>query len=309
MVLRTRASSRGVNGFLSTERILRELGGKRLDGLGPRRDMVANAIAAPAAGETPASVLRAYLDHFDEVTEARARRMSEMLSSGRSDFALPPSADIEALERRFGGRDAALRRQVMQVDSYFIDAGRFKAPILAHILATVLGERPISLADIGSGPGIVPMELCLDGRLRIDRAVVIDASPSFRATAEAIMRHLDLRGRLECVTATGEEFAFGRRFDAISYISSLLHVRKDRLPATVERAWDALSPGGILVIWENVRSASSVTQSDYMFTATSLDAELGRFGEIRYFSSTAAMEVAPDKVGDQAVFRVVRKPS
>jgi len=306
-VIRTRASSRGVNGFLSTKRIAREFGGGRLDGLGPRGDMVANLIRAKTGTDRRRSVLCAYLDHFQEVTEARAGRMLEASLCAEIDFALPAAAEIEALERRFGGRKEAFRRQVMEVDAYFVDAGRFKAPILAHILAMLLPRRVISIADIGSGPGIVPMELCLEQRLDIACAVAVDSSRSFQATAEALSGYLDLGGRFEFVTAAAEEFAFGRRFDAISYISSLLHVRKDALRATVDRAFEALAPGGLLIVWENVRSASSATQSDYMFTATSLDTELARLGTVRYFPSTAAMEIPRDKVGDQAVFRVVQK--
>ncbi|MFI4994907.1 MAG: SAM-dependent methyltransferase [Hyphomicrobiales bacterium] len=308
-IVRTRASSLGVNGFLSTDRIARELGGRRMDGLGPRGDMVANVATAAHDSKWPPSVLRSYLDNFDQVTGARACHMLETARRGGADFALPPSSQIEALERRFGGTENAFRRQVIEVDAYFIDAARFKAPIVAHILATLLGRRAISIADVGSGPGVVPMELCLDERLAVEHAVAIDASPSFRATAEAMLRHLDLGGRFELATASAEDFRFQRRFDAISYISSLLHVRKDALSATVGRAWSALNLGGVLIVWENIRSPASVTQAEYMFTPGSIDAELRRLGPIRYFLTTAAKEIPADKVGDQTVFRVVQKPA
>ncbi|MFI5013594.1 MAG: hypothetical protein ACHQAY_14735 [Hyphomicrobiales bacterium] len=58
---------------------------------------------------------------------------------------------------------------------------------------------------------------------------------------------------------------------------------------------------------ENIRNADYTRDCDLMFTVDDIDGRPGRFGIIRYFLSTGAVEVGRDKAGEKAVFRVLTK--
>jgi hypothetical protein len=74
--------------------------------------------------------------------------------------------------------------------------------------------------------------------------------------------------------------------------------------------WATLSPGGLLILQENIKSPTFelICYYDLMFTVDELDALLSEFGEITCYLSTAAARVARDKAGARSVFRVRNKP-
>lgn len=58
-----------------------------------------------------------------------------------------------------------------------------------------VGVRPASVMDIGGGVGVIPLELLEDG---VETALLVEASPSYAATARAEAERRGYGSRLEC---------------------------------------------------------------------------------------------------------------
>jgi hypothetical protein len=76
---------------------------------------------------------------------------------------------------------------------------------------------------------------------------------------------------------------------------------------SVERAWEALNPGGILIIQENIKHPSYKRDYELMFEPEELDKLLQGFGEIGYYMSTATKAVQAALVERKTVYRIVHK--
>jgi SAM-dependent methyltransferase len=167
-------------------------------------------------------------------------------------------------------------------------------------------ERTLSIVDQGSGPGFVPIELALENP-RVRRAVGcdIDARPlSLTADLYAHYR-ASLRGRFGARIGSAQEAAYVGPVDAVSFIGSLLYVPREARQAALDRAWQALAPGGLLIVHENMRHPSYVRDHDLMFTPDEIDALLGRYGHVSYYGATAIRRFRSFQVGARSVFRVV----
>lgn len=101
--------------------------------------------------------------------------------------------------------------------------------------------RALRTAEIGSGTGRIVRML-----LSCGAAHVVALEPS--AAIDVLRRNLAEYGeRVECVHATGEQLPRDRALDLVLSIGVLHHIPE---PATVVRAaYEALKPGGQILIW------------------------------------------------------------
>jgi hypothetical protein len=83
-------------------------------------------------------------------------------------------------------------------------------------------------------------------------------------------------------------------------------VPKEARRPLLDRVWDALEPGGVLVVFEHIK-ALGARYFDIMFTVDEIDALLGAYGPIERYLSTAVAQVDRDAAGARSVFRVVTK--
>jgi len=196
--------------------------------------------------------------------------------------------------------------------SYLIGGLAYKPALVANILRTHFGaEHPIRFLDVGGGFGGLGAELLIAPNLNVVRALTRDLAPHFLVLACDLYadRHDQYAGRLAFSYGAAEEFDYAGAgpFDAVAFIGSLLYVAKDRLHATLQAIWDAITPGGLLIIHENIKAPSYERDYDLMFEPEELDAVLSRFGPIRYFSSNALLEMQQEAVQRRNVFRAVTK--
>ncbi|MBN1554029.1 MAG: class I SAM-dependent methyltransferase [Phycisphaerae bacterium] len=193
--------------------------------------------------------------------------------------------------------------------NYCIDGVYYKSALLQHMLERFFQTRQdLFVADMGAGPGYLAAELALcDERVR--EVLVNDSNGINLLFAKRFLAFFgeDFASRFSMNISPMEECRYERMYDVICFIGSLLYLPRDMAGITLDRAWDALLPGGILVVHENIKRDSYSRDYHLMFTTGELDDALARFGRILYFSSTAMMEVAPSRAGTSTVFRVVQK--
>ena len=208
--------------------------------------------------------------------------------------------------------NAANLANISHSHRYWFTGIGYKAGILGHIISDLRGGSDLRLLDIGSGPGWVPLELLLDPASPIANATALDRRLDYGAVGVTVARELELgadRFRFSDAGASGHSWEEPQ--DVVTALGSLLYLPREESTSVLDRAWDCLRSGGLLIVHENIRQDAFKGRSndyDIMFTTEEIDALLGRFGPVRRFASSGPTEVARDKAGQRAVFRVVQKP-
>lgn len=193
---------------------------------------------------------------------------------------------------------------------YYVGGISFKAPLLSHIIRTHVSKKEgLRIIDMGGGYGLLAAELALDPTLNGANATCTDISDLNARLAAKLYADLGdhIAGRFTFVCQPAQEFEFEGSYDAISFVGSLLYVPKDRLQATIERAWNAVAPGGVLIVHENIKHPRFTRDYEVMFTVEEIDNLLECFGEIHRYASQYTHTVTKAQAGDKSVFRVVTK--
>ncbi|UCD74895.1 MAG: hypothetical protein JSV91_14050 [Phycisphaerales bacterium] len=202
--------------------------------------------------------------------------------------------------------------KVAKKHRYWMGGLAVKSAVMGKIIRDrFAADDELSFLDHGGGLGLLAAELLLDPAVPVARAVNCDID-----TVNLILggRLFDFyRRRFDgCLFAhlgPSEEFPYRRPYDVVSFIGSLLYVPRNLTSSVLDRAWEALNPGGILVVHENIKTDSHKGTRDYdmMFTPEEIDRLMGRFGPVDYYAGTAATRMKPEQVGARTIFRVVQK--
>ena len=274
-------------------------------------------------GDEPGSVLDWYLDHAASlvIEDLRARTFGPAAIGRLDDRLMTEFMEPGPVREEIGGGepehrtpadldaaiDLAVRRQTYQVGGI-----AQKAALMRFILGEHFGRRhDLSLADLGGGYGLLAAELLLDPDCGVERAACVDPSPYNCLLAAELYRGLRrrLRGRFRFHPCPGQAFRPESPLDAVSFVGSLLYVPRDETQAVLDRAWESIAPGGLLVVHENIKHPRFTADHDLMFTVEEIDERLGRYGAITRYHTTALERCSKREAGDRAVYRVVAKPT
>jgi SAM-dependent methyltransferase len=275
------------------------------------------------APESNASILNWHFRNFGQLAALNSRiaTMPEPLDRHAIERALtsvllqPDDLDqlMAAAEytRSFEARGRVAHESRIASESYYMNGVRYKAPLVSHIIRTHLGHRSsLHMLDHGSGPGYLLAELFFDQALSIDRAVCCDTwfANALHIRAMCSDHWACFGDRMRFSPSAAQDFHYDTQYDVILFIGSFLYVPQPQRAAALERAWDALRQGGILVIHENIQSPSFERDYNMMFTVHELDGMLSHFGDIHRYHSSATIALSRDEAGERSVFRVIQKP-
>lgn len=206
-------------------------------------------------------------------------------------------------------RDAAIAT-ARATQAYLVAGLATKAPVIDAVLRRRFGRRPVRLLDIGGGFGALAAELLLNGRATYAKAVVRDYAPLHLALAMKL--HADLReplaGRFFFSPGEAHSYRYTEPYEAVALVGVLLYLRP-HLDRILAAAWQALAPGGVLLVHENIKAPSFKADYDKMFEAAELDAVLARFGRVGYHDPDSRLPLPRGLVGDRTVVRAVVKPA
>ncbi len=195
--------------------------------------------------------------------------------------------------------------------SYLISGLSYKAALIRHIIDELMpNAMALRYADIGGGFGALAAELLLSyGDQKFEKVITRDIATQNILLARSLFCGLyqPLKGRFKFSLGPAETFPFEQGFNVISFIGSLLYVDKKRLVSMLDAVWQSLSPGGIIIVHENIKNPSYARDFDVMFESSELDNLLGQYGNIRYFHSSVFSELSQESIGEKTVFRVLQK--
>ena len=206
--------------------------------------------------------------------------------------------------------DATDAGSAVHAFNYAIGGVAYKAPILQHIMATLMpSRRDISLLDVGGGMGVVSAEMLPENDHIVEATNCDPYLPHLALSQRLSHRFAErLAGRFRVGHVTAEAMEYDRQHDVISFLGSLLYVPRNRTQETLDRAWAHLRPGGLLVVHENIRNERYSRDLGHMFTVDEINGYLGAYGKPTCWLSTATATIEPSAVGERSVFRVFQKP-
>lgn len=165
--------------------------------------------------------------------------------------------------------------------------------IVEHIIRDCMGQRQhLSVCDTTADNGQLAMELLLSPYINIAKAISHDPVSSHQRETENLASYFlpETNGRFRSVCSNIEQITFEDRYDVISFTGSLADMSTTLQVAVFERAWNALNPGGVMIVLERpfkeIADGSAIASK-----GAGLDEILGRFGAIRYYSRYVASEL------------------
>lgn len=194
------------------------------------------------------------------------------------------------------------------------EGSAYKVAYITWLLAPLIRRYgAIDVLDHGSGPGLVPVELLLEHSVGLRSATAVEPSKWYVEFLADAYRYLgrELSGDFYYEQSNVETYTYPRKLHAISFCGCLLFVARSDLRAVLSRAWDALHPGGLLIVLEGIRSDSPRKDlyADKMFTIDELEDQLGHFGEIERYHPQLWRRCTPAEADACRIFRVLRKPA
>ena len=250
---------------------------------------------------------------------AQALRAPMQLSSNNRAVQVPTGTVAkEALKDAFSELDTAptnLPEQLqIQVGSqaYSVSGISYKSALLTHIIQqNFKAKQPLKYIDQGGGYGLLAAELLLNPELNLVKGVNCDIGQHNEKMAFQLFSALrpQLENRFFFDLGAAQDFTYDDSYDVISYIGSLLYVPKEKTLYVLQEAWNALNPGGILVVHENIKTPAYVRDFDFMFEVDQLDELLSNFGSVQRYLSTVTIPVTKEQAGQKTVFRVLKKSS
>lgn len=256
-------------------------------------------------------------DSAEKIVGASRRRIAAAAASAASAAAegeQEPNPEVGEVPWYDAATSIALESELsraLRMQAYYVGGVSYKSAVISHIIRTLLpGRQGLDMIDFGGGYGLLMAELLLDAETPVERGVVRDTSVGNLAFATVMYRQLRvmLRDRFFFSLGSSQEFRFDDSYDVVSFVGSLLYVPKDDLADVVRRCWDAIRPGGLFIVHENIKHPKFVADFDVMFTVEEIDRLLGGCGEIRRYMSTTIKELDAKATGERTVFRVVQKP-
>ncbi|WP_114591067.1 class I SAM-dependent methyltransferase [Euzebya pacifica] len=258
--------------------------------------------------QSPASLLWWYLENDGHLILQEARMRAR--ASGSDDYL---SSIVSGTSRRpisSPNWSAANISTISHSHRYWFTGIGYKAGMLSHIIRQRHGGQSLSMVDIGSGPGWVPMEMLLAPDADVTSAVALDRRLDYGALGVSVAGQVGIQPGRFTFSDIGASAYDWTGTDVVTALGSLLYLPRADTREVLGRAWESLRPGGLLIVHENIQQESFRGRSndyDIMFTVEELDSLLERFGSIERYASNTPSVVGAGDAGNKALFRVVQK--
>lgn len=207
-------------------------------------------------------------------------------------------------------------REVVRADFHSLEylslgAGMKSAFLKGIIKDNFAPDRILRLCDHGSAAGMAPIQLLLEPDLNIEYACAVEPSQQFLTmTADIYTQfHKQLAGRFFYDHAYAEEYEYPEPLDVISMMHMLLLVHPEKRASYLGGAFNALRPGGVLVVLEipKTEKSSSAGYYEKMLPRQEIEALLDAFGPITCYHPKELRKISSAEAKESAVFRTVKK--
>lgn len=194
--------------------------------------------------------------------------------------------------------------------SYLINGVSYKSSSITFIINDLVGyKKGLYLCDLGGGIGFLGIELILDKDSPIKKVTNVDLNIENRRLASEVyfIYKSDLKGAIEFWIGSFVDYEYQNQPDVVTMIGSLLYANKIERHTTIQKAWNALKPNGIIIVHENIKNDRFTDDYEVMFTIEEIDELLESFAPVKRYSSHSFAKLTKEQAGDKSIFRVIQK--
>ncbi len=139
---------------------------------------------------------------------------------------------------------------------YFVASSGWRAFALAKTLDTIIPNRHLAeIVDIGGGPGVISWLFAAAQERQPTQVTIVDPNPRYQKAAFELWSYFDqLRGKnaFRIVSETAGNYRANAEVDLFLMCQTLYNIDISARQRLLERCWESLKPGGLLVINEVV---------------------------------------------------------
>jgi SAM-dependent methyltransferase len=140
--------------------------------------------------------------------------------------------------------------------SYLLTSGAHRALAIATVLRG-LRKSPIRrLVDIGTAVGLIPW-LLLSDFPEIRSVELFEPNRRFRTALDGLWQCRAAGQDYSVAHANAEDAGWSTGVDVVMFCHCMLLVAPEQRRAVLQRAWDSLTPGGVLLINERLKDDST----------------------------------------------------
>lgn len=137
--------------------------------------------------------------------------------------------------------------------TYFIVSGAQRALALKQVIATAAEREPASILDVGAGIGFISFLAALSGKAPVQHACAVDVARKYKAPAERLWAAApEIAFAFE--PSGAETFQPAHTYDVVLICQCIFRFPASQRAEIFKRLMEALSPGGLLIINEILRS-------------------------------------------------------
>lgn len=179
-------------------------------------------------------------------------------------------------------------------------------------------KRPVSLCEIDNHNGLIALESLLSNYINVSKAVSLiteDPEKSFNEPEELTNRyHSETNTRFVPVTSTAEDaLNVAPSYDIVCIFNiESSQIIPNRINELIALALDKLSPGGIVIVYEEQGLSSEITQvldayERVTYYSSYVASKLNANEAISHYCSSIEEELVTENSGRQKAFRVIQR--
>jgi SAM-dependent methyltransferase len=181
-----------------------------------------------------------------------------------------------------------------------------KSHSMIQVFSALFRDRGLlRWADLGSGSGFLGIELAMQIPVQVFN---IDKSLAQSRLGVDMLNEVPndrMVGECKMITSRLETVGFPAQLDVVSMLTTLCYVPEKAQRPLLRRAWDALRPGGALLIIENIRSRAYTRDYALMFEEAELNEMLDELGgEACYYHALTGREMDASAAQGKTCYRV-----
>jgi 2-polyprenyl-3-methyl-5-hydroxy-6-metoxy-1,4-benzoquinol methylase len=138
--------------------------------------------------------------------------------------------------------------------SYLFTSGGHRARAIGTMLRSIGKTTLAHIVDVGTGVGLIPWLLCTESEE--SRSVELhEPGKNRRAALDRLWSHCAPTQNYTITHARAETVAFSQPTDLVMFCQCLFHIDQAERRTVLDRAWQALKPGGVLLVNEMPKEA------------------------------------------------------
>jgi hypothetical protein len=165
--------------------------------------------------------------------------------------------------------------------------------------------------DHGSALGLIPGQALFESDMDTEAISVVEALDSFQALAQDFYGYLtsEQRAKVAYEKSFAQAYRYEETYHAIGFIHMFFLIDKAEREATFARAFDALTEGGVVILWEvpKTKASEKAHYYDRMMTSDDIRSMCNPYKTVACLDPRNMEEVDPLHFNDKPLVHILRK--